>query len=434
MKLLHANDRRGEHAPSWYQASCSTRRRPALEQNVIADVCVVGAGYTGLAAALELAASGHRTVVLDAHRIGWGASGRNGGQLGSGFNKDQLALQQLVGQSAARALWQIAEDAKQHIRQLCRQHSIDIDYTPGIVYAQHRQRQVSAAHDYCKLLAREYGYDRMEPLSRERVRELVASDNYHGGVLDHGAAHVHPLKLAHGLASAAEEHGAVIHESSEVLRITPARAGSARHVVTATGSVLCEKVVLAANGYLDELQPSLNKWSMPINNFIVVTEKLGDAGRQLLPLDHAVADSRFVVNYYRRVDDDRLLFGGGENYSYRFPDDIARSVRRAMLKVFPQLETAAIDHAWGGTLAITRNRLPFLRQLDPNTYAAGGYSGHGLALAPMYGTAIAEHINGEAERFRQLSALPAAAFPGGTASRPALLALAMSAYSWLDRL
>ena len=434
MKLLHANDRRGEHAPSWYQASCATESRPALEQNVLADVCIVGAGYTGLSAALELAVTGHSVVVLDAHRIGWGASGRNGGQLGSGFNKDQRALEQLMGKPAAHALWQIAEEAKLHIRQLCESHSIDIDYTPGVVYAQHRQRHVSDAHDYSRLLAREYGYDQMETLSRERIRELVASDNYHGGVLDHGAAHVHPLKLASGLARAAEQAGAIIHELSEVLRIDTGRAGSGHRVVTATGSVQCGKVILAANGYLDDLQPSLNKWSMPINNFIVVTEKLGERARQLLPQNHAVADSRFVVNYYRRVDDVRLMFGGGENYTYRFPDSIARSVRRAMLKVFPQLEDATIEHAWGGTLAITRNRLPFLRQPAPDIYAAGGYSGHGLALAPMYGTAIAEHINGQTERFQQLSALPATAFPGGTASRPALLALAMSGYSWLDRL
>lgn len=434
MKLLHANDAHGVHAPSWYQASCSTRERPALERNIDADVCVIGAGYTGLSAALELASSGHRTVVLDAHRVGWGASGRNGGQLGSGFNKDQRALQQLLGKPAAHALWQIAEDGKQHIRQLCERHAIDIDYTPGIIYAQHRARSVSDAHHYCSLLADEYGYAQMEPLTRQQIREHVASDNYHGGVLDHGAAHVHPLKLACGLASAAEDAGAIIHELSEVLRVDPLRAGAGQRVVTATGSVRCGKVIMAANGYLDDLQPALNKWSMPINNFIIVTEKLGEHGRQLLPQDTAVADSRFVVNYFRRVDDDRLLFGGGENYSYRFPAAMDRSVRRAMLKVFPQLQDAAIDYAWGGTLAITRNRLPFLRMTGPDSYAAGGYSGHGLALAPMYGTAIAEHINGQSERFQQLAALPATAFPGGTASRPALLALAMSGYSWLDRL
>ncbi len=434
MKLLHANDALAEHAPSWYRASCTSEVRAALEQDVTADVCIIGAGYTGLAAALELAGTGHRTVVLDAHRAGWGASGRNGGQLGSGFNKDQRTLQRMVGKPAAHALWQIAEEAKQHIRQLCRHHCIDIEETPGIIYAQHRQRHVSGAHDYCSLLAREYGYDQMEALSRERIRELVSSDNYHGGVLDHGAAHVHPLKLAQGLASAAEKAGAIIHESSEVLRIEPDRGGASRRVITAKGSVRCGKVILAANGYLDELQPSLNKWSMPINNFIVVTEKLGDKGRELLPLDHAVADSRFVVNYYRRVDDDRLLFGGGETYTYRFPSDIVKTVRPALSKVFPQLKNVAIDHAWGGTLAITRNRLPFLRQIDDDTYAAGGYSGHGLALAPMYGTAIAEHINGQPERFDCLSALPLRGFPGGAVSRPALLAVAMTAYSWLDRL
>lgn len=434
MKLLYANDRRGEHAPSWYQASCTTQLRPSLEHHVDADVCVIGAGYTGLAAALELASTGHRTVVLDAHRVGWGASGRNGGQLGSGFNKDQRALEKQLGKSSAHALWQIAESGKRHIRQLCERHCIDIDDTPGIVYAQHRQRYVQNAHDYCAFMAREYDYSDMEPLTRERVREHVDSANYQGGVLDHGAAHVHPLKLVTGFATAAEKAGAGIYELSEAIRIEAGHGGSDQRVVTASGSVRCGKVIIAANGYLDDLQPTLNKWSMPINNFIVVTEKLGERARQLLPFDHAVADSRFVVNYFRRVDGDRLLFGGGENYSYRFPNALAQSVRRAMLGVFPQLDDVSIDYSWGGTLAITRNRLPFLRQSAPDIYAAGGYSGHGLALAPMYGTAIADHINGQPERFQQLSALPATAFPGGTVSRPALLKIAMSGYSWLDRL
>lgn len=434
MKLLYANDRRGEHAPSWYQASCVTRPRPVLEHHVDADVCIIGAGYTGLAAAAELASTGHRTVVLDAHRVGWGASGRNGGQLGSGFNKDQRALEQMLGKSHAQSLWQIAEAGKTHIRQLCERHSIDIDYRPGIVYAQHRQRYVGNAHDYCAFLKREYGYGDMEALTRERIQHYVDSADYHGGVIDHGAGHLHPLKLASGLATAAETAGASIYELSEAIRVETTRNGSAQRVVTACGSVRCGKVVMAANGYLDNLQPALNRWSMPINNFIVVTEKLGERANQLLPFNTAVADSRFVVNYFRRVDDDRLLFGGGENYSYRFPTAIARSVRRAMLTVFPQLSDVAIDYSWGGTLAITRNRLPFLRQTGPESYAAGGYSGHGLTLAPMYGTAIAEHINGQVERFEQLATLPASPFPGGTASRPALLAMAMTGYSWLDRL
>ena len=434
MKLLTANDRRGEHAPSWYQASCQAVDRPPLERTVSAEVCVIGAGFTGLATALELANNGHGVVVLDAHRVGWGASGRNGGQLGSGFNKTPPELESLVGKLGARALWQIAEDAKTHIRKICKLHGIDIDYKPGIVYAQHRQRNVQAAHEYCDVMARDYDYHSLEPLTRSSIRQLVASDNYHGGFVDHGAGHIHPLKMAMGLARAAESAGAIIHERSEVVRIQPLSGGRGQRIITATGAVDCDKVVIATNGYLDNLQPSLNKWSMPINNFIVVTEPLGERANSLLPQDNAVADSRFVVNYFRRVDTDRLLFGGGENYSYRFPSSIEATVRRAMSGVFPQLHDVAIDYAWGGTLAITRKRLPYLKLVNRDVYAAGGYSGHGLALAVMYGTAIAEHIDHRSDRFDQLAALPAIAFPGGTRSRPVLLATAMTVYSWLDRI
>lgn len=433
MKLLHANDRRGQHAPSWYQASCPMTERPALEQDAVADVCVIGAGYTGLSAALELAGRGYSVVVLDAHRVGWGASGRNGGQLGTGFNKNQHYLESRLGKTAALALWQLSESAKQHVRDLCTAQGIE--YTPGIVLAQHRQRGVKPLHDYCAKLARDYGYDAIEPLDLHGIRQHVSSEDYFGGAIDHGAAHVHPLKLAAGLADAAENAGARIHELSEVIRLERSAGTSAgQRVVTAGGTVRCDKIVLAANGYMDRLHPPLNKWVMPINNFIIVTEPLGDRASRLLPYDDAVADSRFVVNYFRRVDDDRLLFGGGENYSYRFPDNLSHSVRRAMLGVFPELDDARIDYAWGGTLAITRSRLPFIRQVDPDMYSAGGYSGHGLALAILYGTAVAEHIDRQPERFEHLQALPARAFPGGTVSRPALLALAMTAYSWLDRL
>jgi gamma-glutamylputrescine oxidase len=271
-------------------------------------------------------------------------------------------------------------------------------------------------------------------LSRREIRLHVGSDNYHGGTIDHGAGQVHPMKLAAGLAVAAETAGAMVHERSEVLRVEPGRGAGGQRVITASGSVRCNTVVYAANGYLDKLCPPVNKWVMPINNFIIVTEPLGTRADALLPHDDAVADSRFVVNYFRRVDSDRLLFGGGESYSYRFPRAIDKSVRRAMSVVFPQLAGVRIDYAWGGTLAITRNRLPYLQQLTPGAYAAGGYSGHGVALAVMYGTAIAEHIDGRADRFEQLAAVPAIAFPGGTAWRPALLAAAMTGYSWLDRL
>lgn len=433
LKLLYANDRQGEHASSWYAATTQAPALPSLESHLHTDVCIVGAGFTGLAAALELSAQGIACVVLEAHRVGWGASGRNGGQLGTGFNMDQQELESLMGSSMAHKLWDISEQAKRWIFSQAKQHSFDIEYRPGIVYAQHRQRFVKPLHDYCEFLKSQYQYDAMSPLGAEDIRAHVNSDDYYGGSVDTGAGHIHPLKLTHGLAAAAMKNGATILERSEVAQIQKRPGKYTQRVVTATGSVSCERVIMATNGYVDALDHSIHKRLMPINNFIAVTEPLGDLAAQLLPKNEAVADSRFVVNYYRRVDDDRILFGGGENYSYQFPQHIAPLVRKAMLGVFPSLNNASIDYAWGGTLAITRNRLPFIGEISPQRFAAGGYSGHGVSLACIYGCALANYMTGDSEVFDVLSQIPNTAFPGGVRSRPALLAMAMTGYSWLDK-
>jgi len=434
MKLLYTNDRRGEHAPSWYSDTCESPTRPALESHQSAQVCIIGAGFTGLAAAVELGKQGISCVVLDAHRVGWGAAGRNGGQLGTGFNMEQTRLESLLGTSLAHSLWDIAEQAKRWILDTCAQHQHDIQYQEGIVYALHRKRFVKPVHDYCAHLQSRYGYESIQTLDADSIRDYVDSHDYQGGAVDRGAGHIHALRLAHALAAVAESNGATIHERSEVTRIQDLPGRKLQRVVTPQGSVACQQVILATNGYLDALDADLGKRLMPINNFIVVTEPLGHVASELLPQNHAVADSRFVVNYFRRVAGDRLLFGGGENYSYRFPEAIAPVVRKAMLGVFPQLQDAAIDYAWGGTLAITRNRLPYIAEVAPQRFTAGGYSGHGVALACIYGKALADHINGDSRLFDVLSKLPNKSFPGRANSRPVLLALAMTGFSWLDRL
>lgn len=433
MKLLYTNDQPGAHAPSWYQDTCTTTPRASLENHLETDVCIIGAGFTGLAAALELGKHGIDCVVLEAHRVGWGASGRNGGQLGTGFNMDQHSLESLMGKPAAHALWNIAEQAKQWILNTCEEHDVDIEYRPGIVSAMHRKRLVKPLHDYCRYLQEHYNYEAMQTLDAQAISQRVNSENYHGGVIDNGAGHIHPLKLANALANAAEGVGVSILERSEAIRIHTKAGGASQRVVTPCGSVSCRRVVLATNGYVDALEDAVNTRLMPINNFIVVTEPLGELARHLLPQDDAVADSRFVVNYFRRVNNDRLLFGGGENYSYRFPKAIGPLVRKAMLGVFPQLNDVTLDYAWGGTLAITRNRLPYLGEVQPQRFAAGGYSGHGVALACIYGKTLADHLMGNSHHYDVLSKLPSRSFPGGVRSRPALLALAMTGYSCLDK-
>ncbi len=430
MRLLHSNDSPGVHAPSWYKATSSHNEYPSLSSSVDTDVCVIGGGYTGIGAALHLAKSGVDVVLLEAHRVGWGASGRNGGQLGSGFNLSQVDLEAQLGIPAAKQLWQFCEDAKQNIRTICDEYSIDIEYRPGIVSAMHRKRFVKEHHQYCNKLRDDYQYDQIEILSKTELETRVNSKHYFGGSIDHGAGHVHPLKLAQGLAKAATHHGVKIHELSQVQKIDY-HAGYAQ---TDKHRVNAKHFVLACNGYIDELDPVFARSVFPINNFMVATEPLGELANTLLPFNDAVADSRFVVNYFRLSSDGRMLFGGGENYGYRFPKDIAKEVQRPMLKIFPQLRGCNIEHAWGGTLAITPKRLPVIRKIHPRAYAAGGYSGHGVALSSMCGKAIAEAILGDPSRQDLLQSLPNRAFPGGPTLRPVLQSLAMTAARLLDGL
>ncbi|MFK8079624.1 MAG: NAD(P)/FAD-dependent oxidoreductase [Granulosicoccus sp.] len=434
MKLLYKNDRQGEHAPSWYNSSCDSPARASLGTHICTDVCIIGAGFTGLSAAVELRKQGISCVVLDAHRVGWGASGRNGGQLGTGFNMDQRQLEASVGEPLAHAMWEIAEQAKRWILDTCQSHGCNIDYKSGIVSALHRKRFVKPLHDYCNYLQTHYGYESLQPLDAGTIRKHVNSRVYHGGTIDYGAGHIHPLKLAHSLAEIAELKGATIYERTEATSIHKHATRDGHRIVTPSGSVMCQNVILATNGYLDSLNEDVGKRLMPINNFIVVTEPLGAIATELLPQNEAVADSRFVVNYYRRVAGDRLLFGGGENYSYNFPQAIAPLVRRAMISVFPQLQDISIDYAWGGTLAITTNRLPYLAEFSPQQFTAGGYSGHGVSLACIYGKALADRIAGNTTLFDVLSQSPSTVFPGGPSLRPLLLATAMTAYSLLDRI
>lgn len=431
MNLLHSNDKTGEYPPSWYAATAEAPEPfPDLRGETHADVCVVGGGYTGLSAALHLAERGYDVVLLEAHRVGFGASGRNGGQVGSGQRLEVDALEKMFGQSRARQLWDIAEEAKALVKALIEAHDIPADWTPGIAHTYWQARDVAHEHVLAEKLARDYDYTQVEPLSRDAMRELVDSPAYHGGAVDWGAAHIHPLAFAFGLAHAANAAGVRIYERSEVHHIDE---GPTARVSTGKGKIHAAHVILAGNGYLGHLNRHIMARVMPINNFIVATEPLGARAESLIRKNIAVADSKFVVNYFRLSPDGRLLFGGGESYGYRFPD-IKATVRKPMLEVFPDLKDVKIDYAWGGTLAITMNRLPCFTRPSANILSASGYSGHGVAMATLAGKLMAEAISGQAERFDIMADLPIRAFPGGAAFRSPLLALAMSWYSLRDRL
>lgn len=431
--LLYANDGPGRYPASWYAATVETPApRAPLREEIRADVCIVGAGFTGLSAALHLAERGHDVVVLEAHRAGFGASGRNGGQLGSGQRVGQAELTRLLGAEAADRLWALGQDAKALVKDLTARHGIDCHLKPGVAHMAYSDAERRELHEEAETLQHRYGYAEIEALDAEAGHALCPSPRYRGGTLDMGAGHLHPLAFALGLARAAEAAGARIHETTRVAEIDD--SGARPVLRTEEGRVEAEHVILACNGYLGGLNRQVAARVMPINNFVAATEPLGARTAQVLTRDVAVADTKFVVNYFRLSHDGRLLFGGGESYGYRFPRDIAALVRRPMARVFPHLADVPIDYAWGGTLAITMRRMPYLARVGRQVLSASGYSGHGVGNATLAGKLLADAVAGESAGFDTMASVPAPAFPGGTLVRSPLLVLAMSWYALRDRL
>jgi gamma-glutamylputrescine oxidase len=422
------------HAPSYYAATQreAVATRP-FDGSVRADVCVIGGGYTGLSAALHLARRGSSVVLLEQSRLGWGASGRNGGQAHVGLRREQPWIEARAGAAAAQRHWQLALAARAHLDWLIGNYGIQCDFRPGYLHADHRARYGASTRRHVEHMQRVYDYPHISFVGREEMRSLVATDSYHSGSLDTQGGHLHALNLALGIARAAMSHGAQLHEGVEATALHTEDGGW--RVSTARGEVRAAQVVLACNGYLRGLSPTVERHVMPINNYIAVTEVLGEQrAAALISNGAAVSDSRFVVNYFRLTPDHRLLFGGGENYSYRFPRDIGAFVRPHLLAVFPQLRAVRFDYAWGGTLGITPTRMPLVRELEPGLINASGYSGLGVVLAPFAGKAVADALHGEREAFELLGQLQPPAFPGGRALRWPTLVAAMSFHALRDRL
>jgi gamma-glutamylputrescine oxidase len=423
-----------EHAPSYYAATMTEHvAAPPLSHDSTTHVCVIGGGFTGISAALHLAKRGIDVTLLEQSRLAWGATGRNGGQAHVGLRRDQDWLEKYMGAGDARRLWDLALDARTYLDTLIQTYGIRCDFRSGLLHADHKPGYTADTRRYVDHLRNRYGYSHIRFVDQAEVRELVATNGYFSGSLDARGGHLHPMNYALGLAHAARSHGARLHEGSEVVSVE--RSGTDWIVRTPHVRVRANTVLLACNGYLRGIAQEVEKRVMPINNFIAVTEPLGEERAHSIIRDGlAVSDSRFVVNYFRMTVDHRLLFGGGENYRYSFPPDIKAFVRKHALKIFPQLQATRFDFGWGGTLAITPTRMPFIREIEPGFYNASGFSGLGVLLAPYCGKIVADAIAGQRTNFDLLARVPVPSFPGGPALRWPTLVAAMSWYALRDRL
>ncbi len=421
------------YEPSYYADSANNKPDfGRLTGEVRTDVCVIGGGFTGLSAALHLAEKGYSVTLLEAERVGWGASGRNGGQVCQGHNMCQDKLEAKLGREMADSLWQMSVESVDLVKQLIAQHDIRCDLRSGVLHVAAKPGHLPEMRRSIEDKQQRYGYEAIRYAPEEEVRAMLGTDRYYGGEYWTEGAHLHPLNYALGLAEAAHRAGVKIFENS---RVQSYSTGDNALVTTDKGSVRADYVLLACNGYLGKLEPRIAGKIMPINNFILATEPLSEElCRAINRDDLAVADSKFVINYFKLSADNRLLWGGGENYSNRFPKDIGAFVRKYMLEVYPQLADVKIDYGWGGTLAITLNRMPYFDRIDNNLFVAQGYSGHGVALATLGGKLMAEAVSGTAERFDLFSKVPTPTFPGGTLLRWPGLVAGMLWYSLRDRL
>ncbi len=422
-----------DYADTYYAASANPHpRHPDLEGEVDADVCVVGGGFTGVSAALHLAERGYQVVLVEAARIGWGASGRNGGQLGTGLRKDVIELEPRLGRDRTRVLWDMAAEAMDIIKHRIDRHGICCDYKRGNLLAATRERFLPELAAEVELVSKQYGYDGYRMLDQAQIREAVASEQYCGGRMDSGGGHLHPLNFVLGMAEAAQAAGVRLHENSVVERVDWA---SSPLVKTARGQVRSRYVLLCGNAYLGDVEPRIRKKIMPIANHVLATEPLGEqCARELIRDDCCVCATKFVVDYYRFSADHRMLFGGGETYSFEEPSNIKEFVKRYMLKVFPQLHDARIDYAWSGQLAVTMDRLPHFGRLGSTGFFVQGFSGSGIVLTQLAGRLMAEAVAGSAERFDVFADLEHRNFPGGALLREPLLVAGMLYYALKDRL
>ena len=420
-----------DHVASYYAATALPQPgRPPLQGSAEADVCVIGAGYTGLNAALELSQRGYRVVVLEAARVGWGASGRNGGQIVHSYSRDLDVIEARYGAEVARPLAEMAFEGGAVLRERVRRHGIDCHLKDGGVFAAVTARQ--ARHlALQQALWERHGHPGLRRVEGAGMQQFVSTGRYQALLVDPTGGHLHPLRLAQGEAGALESLGGRIHEMSRVIRI---ERGAHARVRTAEGVVRARFAVVACNAYIGQLEPELLRRSMPCGTQVIATEPLGELGRRLIPSDHCIEDCNFLLDYFRLSHEGRLLYGGGVIYGARDPRRIEAIIRPRMLKTFPQLKDIRIDYAWTGNFQLTLSRLPDVGRLAPNIYYSHGCSGHGITFTHLIGRLLAEVIDGQAARFDAFARLPHHPFPGGRVLRVPFTALGAWYYSLRDAL
>jgi len=416
------------HSPSYPNSYYVNSKRyeqdyPTLTEQLTTQVCVIGAGYSGVNTALELAERGYKVVLLEAYKVGWGASGRNGGQLirGIGHGADQFKNE--IGQDGIDAIGLMGLEAVDIVKDRIAKYSINCDLVMGYCDLAHKPRHMEGfIEDKAWLDSINYKHE-TRLLNKAEMHEVVGSDNYIGGLIDMGSGHLHPLNLNLGEAKAAGELGVEIYENSEVQSI---QYGPTVTVTTGSGTVTCEKLIICGNAYVAGLNEKLESQVLPAGSYVIATEPLSDeVCARLLPKNMAVCDQRVALVYYRLSADNRLLFGGLCNYSGRDPRSIEAALKPHLDIVFPYLKNTKIDFQWGGMIGIGANRMPQIGRLKENVYYAQAYSGHGVNATHMAAKVIAEHITGESDRMEIFERISHMRFPGGRKLRSPMLAAGM---------
>lgn len=405
----------GRYPDSYYAASRNPKPdRATLKNDITTEICVVGGGYSGLSAALHLAETDHDVVVLEGAQIGWGASGRNGGQIVNGLNASLQKIEKSYGNQTADFVGQLVTRGGKIIRRFINDYDIDCDLKEKNIFAAFNSSQLKDLTDTHKLW-QSHGMQDREMLDKSGIEQYIKTDAYVGGMIDHSGGHIHPLNLALGEAAAIEQRGGTIYENTLVVDLE--YADDTIKVITEFGSVTCQQVVLCGNAYLNKAIPKLTDRVMPVSTQIIATEPLGDLADELIPSDICVEDVRYILDYYRLSADKRMLFGGGTVYGGQDPTDITAKIRPNMTKIFPQLKEVKIDYAWSGNFALSFSRVPQLGKLHDRVYFAHGYSGHGVTGSHLFGQIIANAINGDTAEFDTFAKVPWIPFPGGRALR-----------------